>query len=163
MRHDAFLPAVVALALVAGCESSPKQAEPKKTPEPTAGKTLYERLGGEPALVAVVDDFVARGAADPRVNFTRKGSGQEWPATPGNVMRLKMLLVQFIASATGGPQKYTGRSMPETHKGMKITDAEFDALASDLKASLDKLKVPQQEQAELMMIVGSTRSQIVGK
>ena len=163
MRHDMFLPFVVALALVTGCESSQKQAEPKKAPTATAGKTLYERLGGEAAIAAVVDDFVARGAADPRVNFTRKGTGQEWPATPANVTRLKMLLVQFIASATGGPQKYTGRSMPETHKGMRITDAEFDALAGDLKASLEKFKVPDQEQAELLTIVGSTRSQIVGK
>ena len=63
--------------------------------------------------------------------------------------------------ARGGPQKYTGRSMKNVHAGMGITNAEFDALAGDLKASLDKFKVPTQEQQELLAIVGSTRADIV--
>lgn len=126
-------------------------------------KPLYVRLGGEPALTAVVDDFVTRAAANPAVNFTRKGTPAPWDPTPANVARLKQGLVDFIGQATGGPQKYTGPDMKTLHKGMMITTAEFDALAGDLVATLNKFKVPAAEQAELMKAVGSTRSDIVEK
>ena len=125
-------------------------------------KSLYERLGGETAIKAVVDDFVGRLAENPKVNITRKGSGRtEWKATPENVDRVKKLLVEQICSATGGPQKYTGRDMKTVHAGMNISDAEFDAAGADLKTTLDKFKVPQAEQDELMKIIVSTRGDIV--
>jgi len=126
-------------------------------------KTLYDRLGGEPAIRAVIDDLVARLAADPKVNFTRKGTPKEWNPTPENVAKLKKNFVDFVGMATGGPQKYTGKSMKEVHAGMQITPAEFDAAASDLKATLDTLKVPAPLQAELMRIVGSTAPDIIEK
>jgi len=130
---------------------------------PRGVKTLYERLGGEPAIRAVVDDLVARLSADPKVNVTRKGTPREWNPTPENVAKLKKGLVDFVGMATGGPQKYTGKSMKDVHAGMQITKAEFDAAANNLKASLDKLKVPAKEQDELMRIVGSTASDIIEK
>lgn len=125
-----------------------------------AEKSLYERLGGEGAIKAVVDDFVGRAASDPKVNFTRKGTGHEWEATAENVDHLKKMLVQFICMATGGPQKYEGRSMKSAHKGMKISSAEFDALAGDLKASLMKFNVPEKEMNELLTIAASTKKDI---
>lgn len=125
-------------------------------------KSLFERLGGEPAVTAVVDDFVNRAAADPAVNFTRKGEGREWEATPENVATLKKHLTQFICVATGATDMtYEGKDMVITHAGMKITNAQFDAIAGDLKATLDKFNVPAQEQKELLDIVGTTRGQIV--
>jgi hemoglobin len=174
----AVLTAAVALtsagvAGLAGCEHIPwfdkkpaatttKPVKPAAEKEPT--RSLYDRLGGENAIRAVVDDFVPRAAADEKVNFTRKGvPGHEWQATPQNIEKLKTRLVQFIGVATGGPQKYEGQDMGTAHKGMKITDAEFDALANDLKLSLDKLNVPAREQKELLEIVGSTRGVIVDK
>lgn len=128
---------------------------------PAPPKVLYERLGGEAALRAVVDDFVARTAANPKVNFTRKGTANEWKATPENVNHLKKMLVEFVGMATGGPQKYTGKSMKDVHKGMKITRDEFNALVADLRATLDKFKVPAKEQEELLKIVRSTYADIV--
>jgi hemoglobin len=127
----------------------------------SAKKTLWERLGGEPAVTAVIDDFVGRAASNPKVNFTRKGTPNEWQATPENVALLKKRLVQFVSMASGGPLKYQGQSMKNAHTGMKITNAEFDALAADLKASLDKFKVPDDLQQELLQAVGSTRKDIV--
>lgn len=151
---------ILAAAMLAGCQTTGStcaaDASGKK-------KSLYERLGGEPALTAVVDDFVGRAASDPKVDFTRKGAAAEWPATPENVAHLKKMLVQFIAMATGGPQQYTGRDMKSAHAGMNITDAEFNALAADLAASLDKFKVPKAEKDELMAIAASTRGDIVGR
>lgn len=126
-----------------------------------AEKSLYDRLGGVDAITAVVDDFVGRAAANPEVNFTRAGTEQQWDATPENVAKLKKHLVDFVGMATGGPQKYTGMSMKEAHAGMKITGAEFAAIAADLSATLDKFNVPAKEQAELMSAVGGTRGDIV--
>ena len=119
-------------------------------------KSLYERLGGEKAITAVVDDFTGRAASDPKVNFLRDGKYAKM-----DVGKFKKHLVDMVASATGGPQKYTGRDMKTVHKGMKITNEEFDALAADLIATLDKFKVPEKEKGELLAIVGSTRGDIV--
>lgn len=141
--------------LATGCESGGRRAGDSR-PE-----SLYVRLGGEPAITAVVADFVERSAANPQVNFTRQGTGYAWEATPANVEHLKKRLVQFICVATGGPQKYEGRDMKTVHAGMKISADEFDALAADLAASLDKFNVPEREKDELLAIAASTKPDIV--
>ena len=149
--------------LLAGCAGQGTMDRPSAMKEQDGARSLYERLGGEAALKAVVDDFVGRAAANPKVNFTRKGTAHEWTASGENVARLKAHLVQFISMATGGPHKYEGRAMKPVHAGMGITEAEFGALAGDLIASLDKFKVPQKEKDELIAIVASTKKDIVEK
>ena len=124
----------------------------------TAKKSLYERIGGEAALRKVVDDFVAKAAVNPKVNFTRDG---KFVTSDAAVKTLKMHLVNFLGNAFGGPQKYTGRSMKEAHKGMAITQGEFDALAADLRSVLEANKVPNPEIAEIMKIAASTAPDIV--
>jgi hemoglobin len=113
---------------------------------------LYDRLGGQDAIVAVVDDFVGRAAADSRINgkFART-----------DVPRLKAMLVEQVSAATGGPGPYTGRGMRETHDGMGVTAGEFEALVGDLVATLDQFNVPANEQTELLSILGPLRSDIV--
>ena len=128
-----------------------------------AGKTLWDRLGGEPAVTAVVEEFVNTAAPDPKVNFTRKGTAREWEASEANVKKLKRRLVEFISQNSGGPLKYQGRDMVSSHSGMNISNAEFDALAGHLVKALDKFKVPQKEKDELISIVASTKGQMVGK
>src|SRR5262249_2433831 len=134
----------------------------KKGAEPVK-KTLYERLGGEAALKAVVDDFVARTAANPKVNFTRKGTPVEWKATDENVALVKKRLVQFNGMATGGPQKYEGKDMKTVHKGMEIASAEFDAMAADLAATLHKFKVGAKEQEDLFALIVPLAKDIIEK
>lgn len=163
----ALLVGILSAVLVgaAGCDKM-RGKEETKDPKMAAGpKSLYYRLGGEPAITAVVEDFVNSAAGDPKVNFDRKNPPHPgtWDATPDNDVKVKRQLVLFIAQATGGPKNYEGQSMPEAHRGMEITDAEFDALAGHLKNTLVKLNVPQREQDELMKIVGGTRPDIVGK
>jgi len=118
----------------------------------------------------IVADFIPRALNDPRVNWQRKGSkgsifgrkdSTAWNATPPNVETLKKHLVQFFSLATGGPAHYEGKEMKSAHAGMHITNPEFDAAIGDLKASLDRLKIPNKEQKELLAIVESTRPQIV--
>ncbi len=117
-------------------------------------KSLYDRLGGQPAITAVVDDFVGNVAGDGRINgfFART-----------DIARLKRLLVEQICQATGGPCTYTGRDMVTAHKGMNITDAQFNALVEDLVKSLDKFKVPEKEKGELLGALGGLKPQIVGQ
>lgn len=123
--------------------------------------SLYDRLGGEPAIASVVDSMVAYAAADPALNFTRAGTAKEWEATPENVALLKTRLVQFVGQATGGPQVYEGQDMGTVHAGMAITNQEFDLLGGHLKHALDVHAVPAAEQDELLAIVETTRSAIV--
>ena len=117
-------------------------------------KSLYDRLGGKDAIVAVVDDFVGNVAADNRINrfFART-----------DVPRLKRNLVDQICAATGGPCTYTGRDMKTAHAGMGVTNADFDALVGDLVKTLDKFKVPDKEKGELLGILGPMRPSIVGQ
>lgn len=133
--------------------------------------TLFERLGGEQGITAIVDDFTARVIEDPRVNWQRQGVKRSrlfgrdesvaWSPSTQNIARLKKHMVQFFALATGGPPQYDGQVMRSVHAGMRISNPEFDAAVGDLKASLDKLKIPTKEQKELLAIVESTRPQIV--
>ncbi|HKQ40203.1 MAG TPA: group 1 truncated hemoglobin [Verrucomicrobiae bacterium] len=135
--------------------------------------TLFERLGNENGVSAIVDDFTQRAIADPRVNWERKGlkgsgifrrsESQTWTANDQNVGTLKQHMVQFLTLATGGPAKYDGKEMAAAHSGMRITNAEFDAAVGDLKASLDKLQIGTKEQKELLAIIESTRPQVVSE
>ena len=135
---------------------------------------LFERLGAEKGIVAIIEDFTPRVLQDPRVNWQRKGMKRggfsihrgksvTWNASPENVTQLKKHLVQFLALATGGPAHYEGKDMRAAHAGMHITNPEFDAALGDLKASLDKLQIPNKEQKELLSIVESTRPEIVAE
>lgn len=121
-------------------------------------KPLWDRLGGEPAVKAVIHDFVVAAAPDKAVNFFRDG---KFKLDAKGVEQLEQYLVELVSATTGGPLKYTGRDMKSAHAGMKITDAEFDALAGHLIATLKKYKVPQAELDELVGIVASTRKDIV--
>jgi hemoglobin len=140
----------------------------------SAKKSLYDRLGGEQGVTAIVDDWITRAIADPRVNWERKGVKQggltfsrgkslEWNASPENVAQMKKHVVQFVSVATGGPSHYDGLEMKEAHANMRITNAEFDAAIGDLKASLDKLAVPTEQQKELLAIVESARPQVASE
>ncbi|MEP6911480.1 MAG: group 1 truncated hemoglobin [bacterium] len=115
-------------------------------------KSLYDRLGGLPAIKAVIDDFTGRVAADNRIN---KKFGKS------DIPRVKLHLVEQVCAATGGPCAYTGLDMKKAHKNMKVTEGEFGALVEDLVATLDKFNVPQAEKDELLGILGPLKSQIV--
>jgi hemoglobin len=126
---------------------------------PTADKpSLYERLGGVYSIATVVDDFIDRIMIDPRLNSNPAVNEAHHRVPPAG---FKYLVTEMVCWATGGPQKYTGKSMAESHKDLKITSKEWEAFLDDFKQTLDEFAVPAQEQAELKTIVNSTRSDIV--
>ena len=145
LRRTLVIAAVASAFLISACQSMQPM-----TPQ----KSLYDRLGGQPAVTAVVDDFVANVAADNRINGFFAHT---------NIPQLKKNLVDQICQGTGGPCTYTGRDMKTAHKGMNITDAQFNALVEDLKKSLDKFKVPEKEQGDLLAVLGPMKPQIVGQ
>lgn len=122
-----------------------------------AAASLWNRLGGEANVRKVVDDFVAVAATDPKVNFFRDGAYKD----KVDVAALKKHLVELISSVSGGPYPYTGRSMKEIHKGMQITDAEFDALAADLRQALVKNGAKPADIDAVLGAVAATRTDIV--
>jgi hemoglobin len=122
--------------------------------------TLYERLGGVYPIATVVDDFIDRIMVDSRLNANPRVDEAHHRVSPAG---FKYLVTEMVCWAAGGPQKYTGRSMYESHKEMKITAGEWEAFMDDLQQTLDKFGVPAQEQAELKAIVESTRADIVVK
>jgi hemoglobin len=117
-------------------------------------KSLYERLGGQPAVEAVVKDFAGRVLKDDRVN-------KKFAKSDAN--RLVKNLIDFVCSATGGPCEYKGLSMKEAHKNMGVTEGEFKALVEDLVATLDHFKVPEKEKGELLKALGPLAGDIVEK
>jgi hemoglobin len=132
---------------------------PKGPPKPpVAAKTLWDRLGGEDNVRKVVNDFVGGAATDPKVDFSRGG---KYPLNDDGVKKLKQLLVEQISSASGGPLKYTGKSMKELHKGMEITDAQFDAAAAHLKAAQQKNGAKADDVDAVLKAVDDTRKDIV--
>jgi len=80
--------------------------------------TLYERLGGVYPIATVVDDFIDRIMVDPRLNANPLVDEAHHRVSPPG---FKYLVTEMVCWASGGPQKYTGRSMFESHKDLKIT------------------------------------------
>jgi hemoglobin len=133
-------------------------AAPSFADAPAAQPTLYDRLGGLWGISQVVDDFMDRLVQNKVV------MGNPQVAASGNSSPLPYLKFQvstLVCAVTGGPCKYAGKNMKDSHIHLKITEAEWVAMAGDFKASLDKFKVPAAEQKELVAILNSTHNDIV--
>jgi hemoglobin len=120
--------------------------------------SLYERLGGVYAIATVVDDFIDRIMRDPRLNANPKVDEAHHRVSPAG---FKYLVTEQVCGATGGPQRYTGRSMYDSHAHMDITEQEWQSFLDDFRQTLDKFNVQPSEHAELFAIVESTKKDIV--
>lgn len=147
MKRSTMLLAVFVLALWV--------AAPLAAHHQEGQPSLYKRLGGYDAIAAVVDDFIGRLATDPQLGRFFVGHSTD------SLKRIRQLVVDQICEAAGGPCYYTGRSMKESHAGMKLTSAEWDKGVQHLTATLDKFKVGAKERQELLGAVGSLKGDIV--
>jgi hemoglobin len=119
---------------------------------------LYEGLGGAYSIATVVYDFIERLLVNATLNANPAISEARARVPKAG---LKFHVTTLVCEATGGPCKYTGRSMKDSHQHLNITQAQWDAMAADFRATLNKFKVPQKEQQELIAIVESTKTDIV--
>jgi hemoglobin len=142
--------AVVAV-LTGGSQAWAQTAQTKEKP-------LYDRLGGVYSIATVVDDFIERLLVNATLNANPAiKEARDRVAKAG----LKFQVTALVCEVTGGPCKYTGRSMKESHAKLNITSAQWDAMVADFRKTLDKFTVPPKEQGELIAIVGSTKKDIV--
>lgn len=118
--------------------------------------TIYESLGAEKGITQLVEDFFGFIVADPKIRKEHK----EYFVSD-NARLLKPMLVALLCEATGGPQKYKGKSMIQALKGMKVTNADFDAFVDNVKKSLVKNKVAVANQEYLLRALNGMRKDVV--
>jgi hemoglobin len=138
---------VAGVLSLAGCASAP----------PAPAPSVYRQLGGREGIAMIVDDFVANVVADNRINERFKS------LQPAQVSKLKSNLADQICDATGGPCAYLGRDMKTVHRGMKITDGEWNATVEALGKALDKNNVPAGAKTALLGALGPMKADIVGQ
>src|SRR6266404_6530906 len=118
-------------------------------------KTLYERLGGYDAITAVANDLLPRLQADPQL-------GRFWAHRGADgVKRELQLLIDYLCWCAGGPVYYRGRDMQLTHRGMRISESDWNVFLGHAAATLNKFEVPEAEQSEVVAFVQSLKKEIV--
>jgi hemoglobin len=118
-------------------------------------ETLYARLGGYDAIVAVVDNLLPRLTADPGLGRFWKHRGED------GVRRERQLLIDFLCASAGGPLYYVGRDMKTSHRGMGISDGDWQAFVGHVEATLDAFRVPSAERAEVLGFIDSTKRDVM--
>lgn len=117
--------------------------------------TLYTRLGGYDAISAVVSDLLPRLQQDPLL-------AHFWQRRPeDSLKRSKQLLIDFLCANAGGPVYYTGRDMKTSHKGMRLSEADWSAFMKHLNATLDTFKVQRPERDEVVALINGTKHDMV--
>lgn len=119
-----------------------------------ADQTLYDQLGGKPGVTKIIDDFVGNVLGDNRINGFFANA---------NIPRLKMLLVEQVCAKAGGGCTYTGKNMVDSHKGMKIKSADFNALVEDMQKSLQSNNLPIGAQNRLLAILAPMKRDVDNK
>ncbi|MEK6321302.1 MAG: group 1 truncated hemoglobin [Acidobacteriota bacterium] len=130
---------------------------PTRTATAQSGDSLYKRLGGYDALAAVTDDFIGRLVTDKTLGRFFVG------ASDNSKMRIRQLVVDQLCAATGGPCLYIGRDMKTVHKGLGITEEDWNIAVKHLVATLTKFKVPENLQKEVAAAVSGLKADIVEK
>ncbi|MGC8560422.1 MAG: group I truncated hemoglobin [Phycisphaerae bacterium] len=145
VRFLAVLPTALAVAvLLGGCAKSPSNM---------AAPSLYSQLGGQQGITTVVHAFLINVSKDPRINGR---------FAHANIAELQTALVNQIGQLSGGPQVYTGPDMYQAHKGMHITDAQWNAFMEDFSDTLKEEHVTPVAQQELIDLLAPMKSDIVG-
>jgi hemoglobin len=118
-------------------------------------KSLYERLGGYDAIVAVVNEILPRLQEDGQLGRFWQNRGDD------GIAREKQLLIDFLASSAGGPKYYTGRDMTLSHAGMQISESDWARFIGHVTAVLDAFELPERERGDVLGFIDSTKAEIV--
>jgi hemoglobin len=143
-RLSGYLIIVALLVALAACSSGAVRASP----------ALYDQLGGEQGIAALSDAALDRYAADPRVA----------PAfAHADIGRFRRMFAQYLCHVADGPCRYTGDSMTEVHRGMKISETQFNAVVEDLTAAMTSLHIAVPVQNRLLKRLASERGDVIYK
>jgi hemoglobin len=153
MKRLSLVVCLLATVAVTAAAQSSMMNSSQAAPE----KSLYQRVGGYDAIAAVVDDFVGRLVGDKQLARFFEGHSTD------SLKRIRQHIVDQFCAGAGGPCIYTGRDMKTSHQGLGITEAQWDAAAKHLVATLDKFKMPAKEKDELVGFVTSLKKDIVEK
>lgn len=121
-----------------------------RTPAPT----LYDELGGEAAIANIVENFILEIARDERVIDHFEVS---------NVQRFRVMMNQHLCLVADGPCAYEGDSMIDTHAGMGVTEADFNAIVEDMMAAMDKAGIALGPQNRLLARLATFRAEIINR
>ncbi|WP_162910774.1 group I truncated hemoglobin [Hymenobacter oligotrophus] len=139
--------------------------EQEKAPEPT----LYERMGKVDGISKLVDNFMANVVAEcasPNSVLLRSHTAFLADVSAGNDARrlaFRNNLIDQLGQISGGPLVYRGKNMVAAHIGMKITNAEFDAVAAELTKAMNTQQIKPADQEQLLGLLGAMRGDVVGK
>jgi hemoglobin len=120
--------------------------------EAAAGASLYERLGGEEGVTAIANSLIDRVAADPRIGRSFKDT---------NLEHIKKMLAEQLCDLSGGPCRYSGDSMRETHAGHHISEADFYGMVTDLRDILHERHVSIGATNELLRLLAPMKRDVV--
>jgi hemoglobin len=118
--------------------------------------TLWQRLGGEPKVKKSLEDFLTAALKDRKIDLLRGGKYKI-----ADRAALTKQMVDYVSQISGGPHNYKGKDMKTVHKGMGITDLQFDAAAAALRKAFQKNGVPADAIKDLMALISGTRNDIV--
>jgi len=117
-------------------------------------RSLYSRLGGAEGIRNIIDDVIAAHLNNPLV-------GERFRKAE-DIGRLKTKAWEFFCAGAGGPEAYTGKDMIAAHKGMNITEQEYEAVTNDIVLALRKNRIDDATAKDVTAILDSLRSQVIG-
>ena len=140
----------------ARCQTSHLIATGERT---VSDASLYERLGGTYGIAGAVDILVDRLFANVAVNANEAVHVHH--GNPANAPGYKFLVTAWSIEAAGGPKCYPGLYMVKAHETLHIDQAGFDAVVTEIAATLSFLNVPAAEHQEFMDVIEGYRPQVI--
>jgi len=119
--------------------------------------TLYEQLGGAKGISKLVDDIVVAHANNPAI----KVRFLPYFDQPERLAQIKKHTCDFLGAGSGGPEIYTGRSMPERHRGMNISEAEYMAVVDDILGVMEKHGIAESARRDVLAIAFALKGDIL--
>ena len=120
-------------------------------------KSLYERLGGAAGIARLVDDIVEAHMSNPLI----KARFLPFRDEPDRLANAKKHLRDFLGMGSGGLEKYSGRNMLDTHRGMNISAQEYMAAMDDILSTLERHKIDEQTRKDVLAIAYSLKGEII--
>ena len=121
---------------------------------PMSDPALFNAFHGKDGVSRIVDSFVDRDVADPRISDIFKNQ---------DLVRLRRTLKEQFCYLLDGGCDYTGRDMKNAHKDMGLQDADFNALVENLQKAMDKEGVPFRDQNRLLALLAPMHRDVVTK